>query len=112
MALSLVVVGDAEIKRLGGRFLGRPRVTDVLAFPLERESPDPAEPEGEIVINGELARREAATRRRPLRDELALYAVHGVLHLAGLDDLTPEGACVMKRRESQILTRLGLGEGR
>ena len=112
VVLSVAVVGDAEMERLNERFLGRRLVTDVLSFELEPTSPDPAEPAGEVVVNGELARREARSRGRPTRDELALYVVHGVLHLFGFDDLTRDGARAMKMKESEILSGLGLGSGR
>jgi probable rRNA maturation factor len=37
------------------------------------------------------------------RDELALYIVHGLLHLCGYDDSTEELAEAMHRREDEIL---------
>jgi probable rRNA maturation factor len=41
---------------------------------------------GDVVISAETARRQARERRRPFGDELALLAVHGVLHLTGWRD--------------------------
>jgi probable rRNA maturation factor len=40
--------------------------------------------------------------------ELILYIVHGLLHICGYDDLTPEEKCIMRARERAILSELGL----
>jgi probable rRNA maturation factor len=42
------------------------------------------------------------------RDELALYVVHGLLHLCGYDDQTAEDRTRIRRREDEILTTEGL----
>ena len=43
------------------------------------------------------------------RDEVLLYALHGVLHLCGYDDRTDRDFAAMHRREDEILERLGVG---
>jgi probable rRNA maturation factor len=40
--------------------------------------------------------------------ELALYVIHGLLHLCGHDDKTPEAARAMRERERHYLKELGL----
>ena len=42
---------------------------------------------GEVVVSGKTALREAEKRGLPVDRELALYAIHGVLHLVGFDDV-------------------------
>ena len=39
---------------------------------------------------------------------MVLYLVHGLLHLAGYDDLTPDEKAVMRRQERVHLARWGL----
>jgi probable rRNA maturation factor len=39
---------------------------------------------------------------------LALYVIHGLLHLCGYDDKTPAGAAQMRERERHYLGQLGL----
>ena len=59
-----------------------------------------------------MARRRAAARDKTLataRAELALYLVHGLLHLAGYDDRDAAAFRRMHRREDEILATLGLG---
>lgn len=85
--------------------------TDVLAFDLgcaRRQG----WLDGEIVLCADIARREAARRGGALaaaRAELALYLVHGLLHLAGYDDHTPRGFQRMHQREDELLNKLGWG---
>ncbi|MEQ1893563.1 MAG: rRNA maturation RNAse YbeY, partial [Planctomycetota bacterium] len=51
----------------------------------------------------------AVARRRGLlpRRELALYLVHGCLHLAGFDDLEPRARRRMRAAERAVLAPLG-----
>src|SRR5437660_12213019 len=64
---------------------------------------------GEIVICIPEARRRAAEHGTRVRNELLLYALHGMLHLCGMDDRTQKGFERMHRMEDRILTKLGLG---
>jgi probable rRNA maturation factor len=101
--VDLLVVDDAEIRRLNARHRGVARPTDVLAFPLE--TPDGAVPlVGQIVISAETAARQARRLDVPLATELDLLVTHGVLHLVGYDDRDPVEAVLMHRREREILS--------
>jgi probable rRNA maturation factor len=103
-AVSIAFVGDAEIRKLHLDFLGKDQATDVLSFPLaEPAEAGPGRLAGEVVVSVDTARREAARRGRRLEDELALYAVHGVLHLVGYDDREPAARRRMRRAERRYL---------
>jgi probable rRNA maturation factor len=106
--LSLALVGDARMSQLHGRFMDDPSTTDVLTFPLEQNSQAQAT-SGEIVINFSQAIRQARRRGIAVQNELLLYALHGMLHLMGLDDRTDADYRRMHRREDRILTQLGVG---
>lgn len=113
--VSVAVVDDAEIRQLNERHLNRDEPTDVLAFDLRDETSQPARSpsqilvDGDIVVSVETARREANRRGHDLHAELALYAVHGTLHLLGYDDGDAERAARMHEIEDEILTALGYG---
>src|SRR5579863_6436842 len=64
--------------------------------------------EGEVVISAETAAGNAARYGTSPQDELALYLVHGLLHLCGYDDLTPQEKRLMRTRESEALARSGI----
>jgi probable rRNA maturation factor len=64
--------------------------------------------EGEIVASAEMAATMAGDGKWSAEAELILYVVHGLLHICGYDDLTPEEKCIMRARERAILSELGL----
>jgi probable rRNA maturation factor len=98
--LSLVYLNDEEIAKFNERYLKHEGPTDVLAFPMDLQN-------GEILVSGETALREARLRGIEPEGELLLYTVHGVLHLLGYDDKTPEEASEMHAIEKKIITQLG-----
>jgi probable rRNA maturation factor len=104
--LSLAVVDEEEMTELNRRFLGRKEPTDVLSFPMQDE--DESDMFGEIVVCADVAAREAAARKTPYDTELALYALHGLLHLLGYDDGTPAQRKRMRQREREIMAEFGL----
>jgi probable rRNA maturation factor len=102
------VIDDEEMRRLHHLWLRKDSTTDVLTFDLT-EGDDPLRLDGQILVCCDVARREAAERGSDWRHELALYIVHGCLHLCGYDDHQVSGFRRMHRREDEILTKLGLG---
>jgi probable rRNA maturation factor len=99
--LSFAFLTDAALAQLHGQFLADPSPTDVITFPGDGDGLA-----GEICVSVDRAATEAARRRRPFSRELTLYLVHGWLHLAGLDDLTPAGRRAMRRAEHCLLAAL------
>ncbi len=109
--LSIAVVDAAEMSRLHKRYLKKHDPTDVLTFDLGSDL-TAGRIDGEIVVCADIARQRAAERSSKLTDaksELALYVVHGLLHLAGYDDCEPAEFRRMHAREDEILTQIGLG---
>ena len=104
--ISLAFVDNATIHALNKRYLGHDEPTDVLSFPLG--GPGVKRLAGELVIGAEVARAQARERGHDEQAELALYVIHGLLHLCGLDDETAKGAAEMRARERHYLRELGL----
>jgi len=86
IAVSVVFVGAATIRRLNAAWLHHDRPTDVVTFPLRRGRQVVG---GEIYICRRVAASEARRHRVPVREELLRLIVHGTLHLLGWDH--PEG---------------------
>jgi probable rRNA maturation factor len=106
--VSIGIVDDAEMRRLNAQYLNHDRNTDCLSFDLSDEAPD--EPRVfDVIVNGELAIREADQRGHSGDAELALYVTHGLLHQLGFDDATAEQAERMHRMEDEILQDSGYG---
>lgn len=101
------IIGDEEIKNLNNKFLGHNRVTDCLSFDLSDDSDKSRD--FDLAVNGELAAREAASRKHCPHAELALYITHGLLHNLGFDDDTTEAAGEMHKTEDCILQEQGYG---
>jgi len=105
--VSVALVDDAEITLLNKKYLHHSGPTDVLSFNLT----DPWDEtlEGELVLSTQTAWREAAARGHDPTAEMLLYAIHGALHLAGMDDAEPDDAARMHEIEDQILSEMRMG---
>lgn len=79
--VSVTFVGRDGMRRLNRDYKDRDAPTDVLAFPLE----GPGGLVGDIYVCPWVARREAAARRVPVRQELIRLVIHGTLHVLGHD---------------------------
>lgn len=115
--LSLTFAGLEEMAQINSGFVGHEGPTDVICFDY-RESkaldgaglPDCAEifeqAAVDIAICPEVALREAKKRNLPYSREIVLYLVHGLLHAAGEDDLSPAPKRRMRRLESKVIAEL------
>jgi probable rRNA maturation factor len=105
--VSVALVDDAYIRVLNREYRGVDQPTDVLAFPMESDSSARADPAlGDIVISLERAREQARQFKHPIRREVALLAVHGLLHLLGYEDDSEAGASAMWSKQKQLLEQI------
>lgn len=100
MPVSLLLTGDDEIARIHGEHLGTAEPTDVISFAIDGTA--------EVVVSVETATRCARAHGHARTAEIALYVVHGLLHLCGYDDRTPRARERMRRAERAVLDVLGL----
>ena len=109
--VAVLLADDRRIASLHGEWLDDATPTDVITFDL---SDPPGLPggdgvlRGDIVVSTETAVRMAAEVGWTARFETAYYVLHGILHLAGYDDLSPGPRRAMRRRERTLLESLGL----
>jgi probable rRNA maturation factor len=89
--VEVAIVSDRTIARVHQEFMDIPGATDVITFE-----------HGEIVISAETARSYAKEHRHFVEHELALYIVHGLLHLNGYDDTTPTVKEAMFRVQDEV----------
>ena len=109
--IELAIFDDDDIARLHKQYLHRRAVTDVICFDLtEHKQPKEASPmQVSLALGGQVARRQAKANKTSINKELALYVVHGLLHVLGYDDNTAKKAELMHQHEDELLSRLGLG---
>jgi probable rRNA maturation factor len=105
-SISIALVDQATIHALNRTHLGHDWPTDVLSFPLSNG--DDRVLTGELVVSAETALTTAREIGVEPSHELALYIVHGLLHLCGYDDAREPEAGRMRRREDEILADLGI----
>jgi probable rRNA maturation factor len=111
LRVGVVLVDDPTLALLHEQWLGDPSPTDVLAFDLSGGTPDEAGPQGEIYVSVDCARRVARELCGDPARELALYLVHGALHLCGHDDHEPSERARMRAAEAELLAELGYAPG-
>ncbi len=100
--LSVAFLSDRALAALHGDFLEDPTQTDVITF-----SGDAAHGlAGEICVSVDAAVRQVGPSGPRFSAEVMLYVVHGWLHLAGYDDLSPAKKRVMRRAEKRALALL------
>ncbi len=97
--LSIAFVDQEEIARLHDQFMGDPTPTDVITFPGDPE----LELAGEICVCPQVARDYALKQGQEFSPELALYLIHGYLHLCGFDDIEESDRAQMRQAEQQAL---------
>jgi len=97
--VSVLLAGDVFVRDLNLRYRGVDSATDVLSFSQE----DPIVL-GDIVISVETAQAQAQRANWPVDSELALLAVHGLLHLACFDDEEEEDALEMEIKTREALS--------
>jgi len=103
--VSVLLTTDDGIRGLNRRFRKKNKATDVLSFPVEAGFGMA----GDLAISVETAARQAAEQGHKLSVELRVLMLHGLLHLAGLDHETDDGA--MARKERRLRAKLGLPPG-
>jgi probable rRNA maturation factor len=103
--INLAFVDNPTIHQLNNRYLCHDEPTDVLSFPLS--SPTAKKLSGELVIGAEVAQTEAMNRGHDVQAELALYVIHGLLHLSGYGDKSATAKKEMRKRERFYLQLLG-----
>ncbi|NAZ06735.1 MAG: rRNA maturation RNase YbeY [Thermocrinis sp.] len=82
--LSIVLVSDAQIRRLNKLYRNKDKPTDVLSFPIG-ETVKGWLILGDIVISVDTAKRQAQELGYSLEEELKRLLVHGLVHLLGYD---------------------------
>jgi probable rRNA maturation factor len=76
--LSILYIGDTLSKKLNNIYRKKNRPTNVLSFPLSKTS-------GELFLNIRKIERELRSFDRNLIKHTIALAIHGMLHLKGLD---------------------------
>jgi len=89
--IEATILSDGKIARVHREFFDDPSPTDVITFQ-----------HGEILLGAGVVAANAKRFGRSANEEAGLCVIHGLLHLAGWDDLTAADAKKMAARQEQI----------
>ncbi len=103
--LSFVFVTHQKIRALHKKYLNSDCATDVITFDLKEMSSVKKQKVliGEIIVSTDEAKKNSKIYNTDYEEELALYCIHGILHLCGFDDHAPKDIKVMRAQESKVL---------
>lgn len=114
--VSVTLVDTSSIHELNARFRGVDRPTDVLSFPCDDPWAQDAGADGtivlgDIVIAPAVAAAQASGFGNTFDEEMAMLAIHSVLHLLGYDHIEEADAARMQAEERRIVTAWRTHEG-
>ena len=100
--LNYIFCTDDYLNDLNVKYLNHDTYTDILTFPLSEGC---APIEAEIYISLERVTDNAFRYGNTKVKELLRVMIHGVLHLCGFDDHSPESILEMRDKENFYLLR-------
>lgn len=120
LELTVLLVSDAQIKKINFEFRQKNKPTNVLSFPsldenLVREigikkavGPQDYLLLGDIIIAYETVKKESLAQKKKFRDHLTHLILHSILHLIGHDHEDEKMATTMEALEIKILKKLSI----
>ena len=90
--IEISLLPDSSMAEVHAKFLSDPTPTDVITFE-----------HGELLIGIEVAQCQAKEYEQDFLKEVALYGIHGMLHLSGYDDQMIADFKRMKARQEELL---------
>jgi len=97
--IAYIFCTDKRILEVNKQFLQHEYYTDIITFDYSEESTI----SGDIFISTETVQSNAEEFKVSFDEELKRILIHGILHLCGQDDKTPELRLEMTRKENSAL---------
>ncbi len=101
--LNFIFCSDDYLLRLNVEYLDHDTLTDIITFPYA----EPPVIKGDIFISIDRVRDNAGDFKVPFEHELHRVMAHGVLHLCGYGDKTPDEQRTMRQKEDEALKLWG-----
>ena len=83
--VDVVVINDAEMKRLNMVYRGKNKTTDVLSFAFSEDKKIKSDYLGQIFISYPQIKKQAKEYKVKEKEEFIRMLTHGLLHLIGYD---------------------------
>ena len=100
--INYIFCSDERELEVNRRFLGHDYYTDVITF----DYSTPSTLNGDIFISLDTVRSNAELVSTSFDNELLRILIHGVLHLTGQGDKTPETKAQMTAKEEKALAKV------
>ena len=100
--INICFVDNQQIKKFNAQFLNINGSTDVLAFNSSTQKKKKIIL-ADIMISAQEGLKQARKFKTTPDYELSLYVVHGLLHILGYNDHTPQQIKLMRKKESQYV---------
>ena len=100
--INYIFCSDERELEVNRQFLGHDYYTDIITFDYSTASTL----NGDIFISLDTVRSNAEQLNIPFEAELHRILIHGILHLTGQGDKTPESKSVMTAKENKALAIL------
>ncbi|MFV0392594.1 MAG: rRNA maturation RNase YbeY [Paludibacteraceae bacterium] len=97
--INYIFCDDAKILEINNRYLRHDYYTDIITFDYSSATSI----KGDIFISVTTVSSNAVNLDIDFNNELLRVIIHGILHLCGQDDKTPDSKSVMRLRENDAL---------
>jgi rRNA maturation RNase YbeY len=103
--INYIFCDDAKILAVNNQYLQHDYYTDIITF----DYSSGMYISGDIFISADTVKSNAEKLGIDFYSELYRVIIHGILHLCGYDDKTPDKEKEMRERENEALERLVTG---
>ena len=99
--INYILCSDSYLLSLNSKYLNHDTYTDIITF---NQSDHPNTIETDIYISVDRVSENAESNGEDFEKELHRVMIHGILHLMGFDDKTPEQKSLMRKKEDTCLS--------
>ncbi len=98
--VSIVFCSDSYILSINNQYLKHNYYTDIITFDYSENGVL----SGDLLVSIDTIKHNCSRYNTTFNDELHRVIIHGILHLAGFKDDTPENISEMRKMEEQALS--------
>lgn len=100
--ITYIFCDDDHILKINKEYLNHDYYTDIITFDYTEDGII----SGDIFISLDTVRSNALQFKTSYEEELNRVIIHGILHLCGIEDKTPQARKVMEANENEALSLL------
>jgi len=109
-SLNISFVSSDKMIEINNAFLGHDYDTDIVTLDYSEGEGGAKKLDAEIYISYNQAKRNAKKYKVSVNEEVIRLIIHGILHLTGYDDTTPNEKRKMKRAENKLTKKYSFME--